>query len=264
MKDLKNSFFQTAKVVILALLFGLGIGIIQANWTPPSAGTVAPANNTAAPLHVGALGQAKAGGLSLNSSGAVNGLIVEKGNVGIGTVSPAGKLDVKGNTIITGALTLKDLTGQNTTSLAFTPDTSKDSVWLYSPSLIPTNLWVHNGTFKYEGTTAGTPAVGKVLTSSDTVGNATWTGVASGCRWVGKSDTKATQAVCGTNERVITGGASCTGNIKLTGSSPFNTRAYGLYTPGTTQQEYPVDTFNAWDGDCGSNTVYVFALCCPK
>jgi hypothetical protein len=45
---------------------------------------------------VGNTGQSKAGGLVLNTGGAAIGLIIDKGNVGIGTATPANKLEVAG------------------------------------------------------------------------------------------------------------------------------------------------------------------------
>ena len=56
-----------------------------------------PGGNVPAPLNVGASGQSKAGGLILNTGGAAIGLIVDKGNVGIGTGSPTEKLVVAGD-----------------------------------------------------------------------------------------------------------------------------------------------------------------------
>src|SRR3989338_6585981 len=61
-----------------------------------------PGSNTPAPLHVGAAGQTKTGGLILNTGGASYGLIVDKGNVGIGTVNPSAKLEVSGDVKATG------------------------------------------------------------------------------------------------------------------------------------------------------------------
>ena len=51
---------------------------------------------------MGPTGQSKAGGLILNTGGAVNGLIVDKGSVGIGTTNPSQKLDVAGQIHATG------------------------------------------------------------------------------------------------------------------------------------------------------------------
>jgi len=39
-------------------------------------------------LNIGSTGQSKAGGLILNTGGAATGLIVQSGNVGIGTTTP--------------------------------------------------------------------------------------------------------------------------------------------------------------------------------
>lgn len=58
-----------------------------------------PGGNVAAPLNVGATGQSKEGGLILNTGGAANGLLVDKGFMGIGTLSPSFKLHVKGGDI---------------------------------------------------------------------------------------------------------------------------------------------------------------------
>ena len=55
-----------------------------------------PGGNVPAPLNVGSIGQSKSGGLILNTGGAAIGLIVDKGDVGIGTPSPTQKLDVAG------------------------------------------------------------------------------------------------------------------------------------------------------------------------
>lgn len=74
-----------------AILFSSHFGF---GFTEPS--SIPPFDNVPAPLNVGAIGQSKAGGLILNTGGAVNGLIVQLGNVGIGTQSPSQLLDVAG------------------------------------------------------------------------------------------------------------------------------------------------------------------------
>lgn len=63
-----------------------------------------PGGNALAPLNVGSHMQTKIGGLTLNkgtgtngTGAATNGLIVQHGNVGIGTTKPTSKLDVNGN-----------------------------------------------------------------------------------------------------------------------------------------------------------------------
>jgi hypothetical protein len=77
---------------VLAMIFVFNYLVLA--WTEPSAGP--PNNNVAAPLNVGNTGQSKSGGLILNTGGAVTGLVVDKGNVGIGITSPNQKLDVSG------------------------------------------------------------------------------------------------------------------------------------------------------------------------
>ncbi len=63
MNTIQKDFLETSKVVLLALVLGLGINTLQAAWSAPT-GT-APANNAAAPVHVGTQNQDKAGGLTL-------------------------------------------------------------------------------------------------------------------------------------------------------------------------------------------------------
>jgi hypothetical protein len=58
-----------------------------------------PDGNVPAPLNIGSAGQEKAGGLILNTGGAPNGLIVQQGNVGIGTASPGRALQVGADTL---------------------------------------------------------------------------------------------------------------------------------------------------------------------
>lgn len=86
-------------VVLIGIIFGLGVGLIRA-WTEPD--QAPPAGNLPAPINIGSFGQAKQGGLILNTGGAPNGLIVDKGNVGIGTPDPGQKLDVTGQIHATG------------------------------------------------------------------------------------------------------------------------------------------------------------------
>lgn len=87
----------TPFTLILSVLF-LFTGIYVFAWAPPT--SAPPAGNVSAPLNTGNTGQTKSGGLILNTGGAVNGLIIDKGKVGIGTISPANLLDVIGGSIM--------------------------------------------------------------------------------------------------------------------------------------------------------------------
>ena len=73
------------------------MGSLLAAWTAPAAAP--PGNNIASPINTGPVGQSKQGGLILNTGGSTNGLIVQYGNVGIGTTNPQAMLDVAGNII---------------------------------------------------------------------------------------------------------------------------------------------------------------------
>ena len=83
---------------VLVVCFAMAFYVL--GWTEPT--QTPPEGNVLAPLNVGPTGQSKAGGLILNTGGAVNGLIVDKGSVGIGTTNPSQKLDVAGQIHATG------------------------------------------------------------------------------------------------------------------------------------------------------------------
>jgi len=83
---------------VLVVCFAMAFYVL--GWTEPT--QTPPEGDVLAPLNVGPTGQSKAGGLILNTGGAVNGLIVDKGSVGIGTTNPSQKLDVAGQIHATG------------------------------------------------------------------------------------------------------------------------------------------------------------------
>ena len=81
------------------LLFSTGLQTFAA-FTAPA--TAPPGADAYAPLHTGSDAQSKVGGLLLNTGGALNGLLVQFGNVGIGTTSPGNKLEVAGTVKASG------------------------------------------------------------------------------------------------------------------------------------------------------------------
>ena len=83
--------------IILTLGLSISMGSLLAAWTSPA--NTPPDGNIAAPINTSTTGQAKQGGLILNTGGSTNGLIVQSGNVGIGTTDPQAMLDVAGNII---------------------------------------------------------------------------------------------------------------------------------------------------------------------
>lgn len=86
------------------LLFSVGLQTFAAGtWSAPTAPP--PNANADAPLNTGIQAQEKAGGLLLNTGGAVNGLIVQSGNVGIGVLNPTKKLDIAGDITASGNIT---------------------------------------------------------------------------------------------------------------------------------------------------------------
>ena len=108
-----KTFISRTLLISTVILLSSSVQVFAQTFTEPA--SAPPSNNAYAPLDTSSQGQAKAGGLDLNSSGAPNGLIVEQGNVGIGTPTPATTLNVIGKV---GAAAYCDVNGNNcTTSL---------------------------------------------------------------------------------------------------------------------------------------------------
>ena len=103
---------NTSIVARIATLSGLFVGAVvlsafaATTWTAPTA--TPPGNNVDQPINVGSSPQIKLGSLDIVASGLANGLLVENGNVGVGTISPAAKLEVVGGPIkATGGLIIE-------------------------------------------------------------------------------------------------------------------------------------------------------------
>ncbi len=89
---IKKALYGT-KILIVGAVLGISLQFARA-WTEPS--TVFPGGNLDAPINISGVGQSKAAGLILNTGGALNGLLVQSGNTGIGTLTPKAKLHVMG------------------------------------------------------------------------------------------------------------------------------------------------------------------------
>lgn len=88
-----RKLFAPLGTVVAAIVFtaalSFGVSVLAVSFTQPSG---APTNyNAPAPLDTSSIANVKIGGLILNTGGANNGLIVQLGNVGIGTAKPADK-----------------------------------------------------------------------------------------------------------------------------------------------------------------------------
>jgi len=79
-------------ITIPVLTICFGIAFYALGWTNPTANP--PSGNVYTPINTGPVGQSKEGGLIINTGGAGNGLVVQTGNVGIGTNSPNRALSV--------------------------------------------------------------------------------------------------------------------------------------------------------------------------
>lgn len=103
--------------VVLVLLFAIGFQVFAA-WNPP--GSDPPLGNVDSPLNISVNNQIKQGALWICANGSCPGagnagFVVERGNVGIGTISPQGALDVVSTT---GAFIVPRMTTAQRDSLA--------------------------------------------------------------------------------------------------------------------------------------------------
>lgn len=108
---MKRIILENVRLMLLATVFSLGLGIAFA-WTDPA--SAPPTGNALTPLNRSASPQVKAGGLWASSFGVDNGLVV-MGNLGVGTLTPSSKLSVTGTIESTsGGFKFPDGTVQDT------------------------------------------------------------------------------------------------------------------------------------------------------
>jgi len=87
---------RTISLIFSVMVICLAISFNVFGWTEPTADP--PGDNVSAPLNTSNVGQSKVGGLILNTGGTAisTGLIVDNGNVGIGTTGPEKLLHIHG------------------------------------------------------------------------------------------------------------------------------------------------------------------------
>ena len=95
----RKIILENVRLMLLATIFSLGLGIAFA-WTDPTGAP--PTGNVLTPINRSASSQVKDGGFWAGSLGVSNGLVVEAGNVGIGTIAPTAKLEIAGTPGVDG------------------------------------------------------------------------------------------------------------------------------------------------------------------
>jgi hypothetical protein len=95
----KSVRFGTVLTTIVTASFVtlLGIMVSYGAWTDPV--SAPPQGNVSAPINVGSALQQRIGPLVINTGGALVGLSIPQGNVGIGTLTPSEKLEVVGGNV---------------------------------------------------------------------------------------------------------------------------------------------------------------------
>ena len=168
---------STLKVIVLALVLGLGISYAQAVWTGP---TAAPTGgNVAAPLNVGATAQIKTGDLKVNNL-EMSGATATSGTTltTSGSTWAYGALDIKGSKGGYSGINFKNSDGTNAGALVMKSDgyagffnTSSVNNWSF---IVYPNIAASPGAVRIPGLAASPAAIGKVLTAVNVAGDATW------------------------------------------------------------------------------------------
>ena len=172
-QTLSTQTLSTLKVVVLALVLGLGISYAQAVWTGPTAAPTG--NNVEAPVNIGPTAQIKTGDLTVKNL-KVTGDMKTNG----ATTSSLGSLDVTGSNTSLPAyadyagINFKNTAGIKTGSVIFSPlgmgfMNTNQTVWPWYVTQAGNTR--QPGTISIGG---GSPATGKVLTATNVAGDATW------------------------------------------------------------------------------------------
>ncbi len=138
-------------LILGVLAMSIFVGYLVLAWTEPT--QAPPGGNVPAPLNTSINAQSKEGALVIGTNGAVTtGLIVQNGNVGIGTTEPGAKLEVAGQVKITG--------GSPGAKKVLTSDVSGLASW-QTPAGggdgTPTGgIIMYSGAWNFDGTGLGT------------------------------------------------------------------------------------------------------------
>ena len=131
MKQKTSLLYSLPIVAVSALLVMAGV------WAWTDAPAAPPNSNVAAPINSGSIGQSKIGGVILNTGGAAVGLIVDKGNVGIGTTAPEIKLHIDNGNTGNGTLLLTKAASKP----AFSVLPWDSEVYLSAGTYYKNNVW---------------------------------------------------------------------------------------------------------------------------